>query len=486
MRAARALAVTGVILLLVAAAGFADLHRASAGNLALPAADAAAKFCRYGVNATSRDPFNGYNLDTLRIGWYLNYEATPAPNQPAGYGFIPVIRLTQVGLNGYTYSPSGSSLMSAIAASPGASWLIGNEPDRRGTIQDNVEPHVYAAAYHELYHLIKQADPTAKIFAGTIVQPTPLRLRYLDMVLNSYHQAFGQAMPVDGWSIHNFILNEVSCSHDPANCWGADVPPGINEPYGEIVAIDDNDNVDRFKERIVRFRQWMKDRGYADRPLYLTEYGILMPPDFGFDAARVSAFMNNTFDYMTSAADPATGYAADGYRLVQRWSWYSTADTGYNGWLFDPTTKQLTVVGQNFAAHSAAVTPANDLFPWRLDANPGSPIYLGTPLSLQLRATIANSGNLATPAGPVVVRFYRGDPAQGGTQIGGDQTVNLAGCGANATVSVTWNGVQAGTHHIFVVADAANGVGESDEGNNKQEFAVFVGTEQTFVPRIGR
>ncbi len=485
MRTARVLALVGVLLLLVAAVGFAGLQRASADPV-LAAADASAKLCRYGVNATSRDPFTGYDMEALRIGWYLNYEATPASTEPAGYTFVPVIRLTQVGLNGYTYSPSGSSLTSAIAASPGASWMIGNEPDRRGTIQDNVEPHVYAAAYHELYHLIKDADPTAKIFAGTIVQPTPLRLRYLDMVLNSYQQTFGQAMPVDGWSIHNFILNEVSCNHDPANCWGADVPPGINEPYGEIVAIDDNDDIDRFKERIVRFRQWMKDSGYADRPLYLTEYGILMPPDFGFDAARVSTFMNSTFDYMASAADPSIGYAADGFRLVQVWSWYSTADTSYNGWLFDPNSQQLTAVGQNFAAHSAAVLPDNDLFPWRLSSDPGSPIYQGAPLTIQLQASIANSGNLAAPAGPVVVRFYRGDPAQGGTQIGGDQTVNLAGCGDHATVSVTWNGVQAGTHRIFVVADAANGVSESDEGNNKQEFTVLVGTQQTFIPRIGR
>lgn len=47
-----------------------------------------------------------------------------------------------------------------------------------------MEPHIYAAAYHALYYLIKQADPTARVIAGTIVQPTPLRLRYLDMVLD--------------------------------------------------------------------------------------------------------------------------------------------------------------------------------------------------------------------------------------------------------------------------------------------------------------
>ena len=37
-----------------------------------------------------------------------------------------------------------------------------------------------------------------------------------------------EPMPVDGWSIHNFILPEVNCDFFPENCWGADVPPGID------------------------------------------------------------------------------------------------------------------------------------------------------------------------------------------------------------------------------------------------------------------
>lgn len=51
-------------------------------------------------------------------------------------------------------------------------------------------------------------------------------------------------MPVDGWSIHNFILNEVSCDYDPGNCWGAGIPPGINADVGEVLDVQDNDNMD--------------------------------------------------------------------------------------------------------------------------------------------------------------------------------------------------------------------------------------------------
>ena len=62
--------------------------------------------------------------------------------------------------NGFAYTPSGAALTNAIANNPGARWLIGNEPDRRTSIQDNVEPHIYAGAYHELYYLIKAHSVT--------------------------------------------------------------------------------------------------------------------------------------------------------------------------------------------------------------------------------------------------------------------------------------------------------------------------------------
>ena len=504
MRNARAAAV--VYLTLIVVVGGLLAHQRASAAASIRTAAAGAPICRYGVNVTGgSDVFTEHDLTQLRTGWYLNYEAQPTPNQPAGVRFVPVIRLSQVGVNGFTYTPNGPALLAAIAASPGAAWLIGNEPDRPGPSQDDVEPHVYAAAYHELYGLIKAADPTARIFAGTIVQPTPVRLMYLDMVLTSYHQTFGQAMPVDGWSIHNFILNETSCSYDPTNCWGAEVPPGINEPFGEQIFFADPDdegplgpnvsltaNLERFKERIVRFRQWMKDRGYADKPLYLTEYGILMPPDISdengvpFDAARVSTFMTQTFDYMSTAIHPALGYAADGYRLVQEWSWYSTNDDVFNGWLFDSASKQLTIVGQNFANYTGDIAITNDLHPWRLATNPASPFSLGGPVAVQLRATIANSGNAAVPGGPAVVRFYRGDPAQGGTQIGGDQVVNLAGCGALAVAGVTWNSAPVGLHRIFVVVDPAGSLAESDETNNTREFPLLIATQQSFIPRVAR
>ena len=44
-------------------------------------------------------------------------------------------------------------------------------------------------AYHELYTLIKGADPTARLAIGGVIQATPLRLEYLTKVWNEYRAA---------------------------------------------------------------------------------------------------------------------------------------------------------------------------------------------------------------------------------------------------------------------------------------------------------
>jgi hypothetical protein len=370
---------------------------------------------------------------------------------------------------------------------PGAFWLIGNEPDRRRW-QDDLEPQVYARAYHELYYLIKGLDSTAQIAAGGIVQPTPLRLQYLDMVLENYRQLYGEPMPVDVWNIHNFILRERSCDYYPEDCWGAEVPPGIDAPQGMLYDVQDNDNLDIFKQHIESFRQWMANRGYQDRPLIITEFGVQMPsgwfePDF--TPARVNTFMNATFDYLLTMTNTA-GYPADGYRLVQRWSWYSLTDTNYNGWLFDPVSKARTVFGDNFATYTAQLNPSVNLAPVRIWTEPVAPFSSGEPVTLTLRTQIVNNGNVST-SGSTPVRFYDGDPAQGGTLIGTEQSVAmLDGCASLATAQVTWTNVTPGTHLVCVVADPSNSVAESNEADNVYCSNILVATSRLWMPLILR
>jgi hypothetical protein len=444
-------------------------------------------FCQFGVNAAAN--IDNFDTAVLGMGWYIDYQARANPSHPNGADYMPMIRLQQVIIGGertddYTYSPSGTALQNAITGNPGAAWIIGNEPDRID-VQDDMEPHVYAAAYHELYHLIKTADPDARILAGSIVQPTPLRLLYLDMVLQAYIDQFGQTMPVDAWSIHNFILNEVSCDYNPGNCWGAEIPPGIDANFGEIIDIDDLDNMDLFAERIVRFRQWMKDRGYGQLPLYLTEYGILFPGST-YPPSRVNAFMNNTFDYMDAAQDPLLGYPGGNYRLVQKWSWFSTYSE-FNGDLFSPTPPHnITAIGQNFANYTAVLSEQVDLYPWKLTSQSNPIISGGNPVTLTLDAAVANSGNLTAPTGPALVRFYDGDPQNGGVQIGADQYVSIAGCGRMALATITWTGVEPGVHTVYVWVDPNDEIEETNTANNLQFFTVLVADPAAYLPLIRR
>jgi len=64
------------------------------------------------------------------------------------------------------------------------------------------------------------------------------------------------------------------------------------------------------------------------------------------------AFLRGTFEFFLTATDPALGDPADGYRLVQRWCWYSLDDTTYpTGRLFDPQTGAMTAVGEGWAEY---------------------------------------------------------------------------------------------------------------------------------------
>jgi hypothetical protein len=240
--------------------------------------------------------------------------------------------------------PDAEIIKAAAQANPGALWLIGNEPDVKW--QDNLEPQKYAQLYHSVHAIIKNADPSAQVAIGGVTQPTPLRMQYLDIVLASYKEQFGQEMPIDAWNVHAFVLREELGS------WGVDIPPGLPDEHGMLYEIDDGDNLDIFRQQIVDFRRWMKDRGYQNYPLIVSEYGILMPEDYGFAPERVEAFLRASFDFFLTAQDSALGYPEDNYRLVQRWCWYSLAasdDIYPTGNLFDPETKQITPLGHGWA-----------------------------------------------------------------------------------------------------------------------------------------
>ncbi|MFB0545958.1 MAG: hypothetical protein ACETWB_03530, partial [Anaerolineae bacterium] len=209
-----------------------------------------------------------FDVGQLHAGWYVNWGTLSDLTHFAGLEFMQIIRV-----HGTTYWPGKAALEPVVEKNPGLTWIIGNEPDC--IWQDDTYPWHYAQVYHELYTFLKEKDPTCKVAIGGVVQFTPLRRQYLDMVLSSYESRYGQKMPVDVWNVHNFILQE------KAGDWGCEIPPGISATQGMLYTIQQHDNIVTkpyiFKEQIRKFREWMRDNGERDKPLIVTEYGILMP-----------------------------------------------------------------------------------------------------------------------------------------------------------------------------------------------------------------
>jgi hypothetical protein len=454
--------------------------------------------CRLGINGALRS----YPIEPLRLGWYVDYVGTSA--DVPGISYFPVIRLEETS-TGYNYSYRAGrvpatevQLRALVASKPGHYWIIGNEPDRI-QFQDDITPAVYARAYHELYTIIKDQDPTAKIVAGTIVQPTPVRLMYLDLVLESYYNAYKEAMPVDAWAFHNFILNEASCEYyrdkvPPQDlgqiCWGADIPPGVDETDGLRIDVQLNDDVRLFKEQVRRFRQWMADRGYRDTPAFLSEFGILMPqnrfnPDF--TSERVNAFMNETFTYLMTERDPNIGYSGDDNRLVQRFAWYSIDDNfDHNGFIFDPNLpveSSRTSMGDNYVNFANNMAESVDFYVDEVRLLGAPPLTSAGATTVTLEAKIGNSGNLASTT-QATVRFFNGNPNSGGTLIGEAQTVHLPGCGEQATVQIEWGAVSPGDYTVYVQVES--NVAELSALNNNGTLAVSFTDANLYLPSLDR
>jgi len=278
----------------------------------------------------------------LNPGWYLDWQVNPGALARQGLDYMPMIRL-----KGGSASPDLDTIATVAAQRPGAVWLIGNEPDV--TWQDNVTPGDYARLYHDAYVFLKKIDPGCQVAIGGVSQPTPLRLRYLEAMLDAYRRLYGTPMPVDVWNVHAFILRE------EADSWGVGIPPGFSDRQGQLYEVKDHADMAIWVNQILAFRRWMQAHGEQGKPLIISEYGILMPADYGFPVDTVQRFMVDTFDTMLNARDPAIGYAPDGGRLVQRWCWFSLSYPEYpTGDLVRPDMRQLTPLGEVFARYVAA------------------------------------------------------------------------------------------------------------------------------------
>lgn len=196
------------------------------------------------------------------------------------------------------------------------------------------------------------------------MQPSPLRIAYLGKILDHYETLYQEKMPSDFWQIHLYRLNEAPCNDG----WGAGIPPESLSAFGWQVDFTAADvlNVEAIMNSVRDFRQWMRDEGYREQPLIISEFGVLPPLSTEFSNQVAADFLTEIFNRLLTETDADIGYPADENRLVQAWAWYSTDDSGgnsldYGGDLFN-SNGQLTVIGQAFKEIAEAnYTPYVDL-----------------------------------------------------------------------------------------------------------------------------
>ncbi len=348
---------------------------------------------RFGLNVAreSGKEITDYDVAQLHAGWYLDYTWHLAPAHPNGMTYMPMIRRWRED------AAWQAQLAAAIEANPGSHWILGNEPDHRA--QDNRTPDDYATFYHTAYTFLKEKDPTSQVAIAAVTQPTPLRLRYLEMVLRSYKERYGRPMPIDIWTVHAYVLPE-------NESWGVGIPPGLDgfAQEGRIYTIADHGNLEIFAAQLRAFRHWMAQQGYQDKPLLVTEFGILFPPNYGYPDDKVITFMRATMAWLQHATDKQAGYPADANRLVQGWAWFSmnyyaydpATGIGHNGHLFDHQSGVITPVGRAFASYVATrIIPTLQLTILAATITPTT-IEANTNPLLTIHLTIANLGHTGT------------------------------------------------------------------------------------------
>jgi large repetitive protein len=94
--------------------------------------------------------------------------------------------------------------------------------------------------------------------------------------------------------------------------------------------------------------------------------------------------------------------------------------------------------------------------------------------TITITANVSNTG--LDNASNVVVRFFLGDPAAGGTQIGTDQVIQLIALGSSAQASISQSFFGTGGKTIFVTVDPDNLIAETSEADNKSSARVWVST----------
>jgi len=124
---------------------------------------------RIGVVAFST---SGLDIASLHAGFLkLEDRGLAARERELGFDSVTVLLVGRgwcVPTDPVDWQSCRTDIAQLVAANPGHSWFIGNEPEnpcRPG----GMHPSEYARTYHIVYHFIKEQDPAAKVgIAGAL------------------------------------------------------------------------------------------------------------------------------------------------------------------------------------------------------------------------------------------------------------------------------------------------------------------------------
>ncbi len=496
--------------------------------------------CRYGVNNLTGRPSNRW-IPTLGAGWWIDFSWRPrGPAVPSASEHYPQIRLRQNRVGDiwqptYVVTPalnfSEDGLGTAVLNNPGHIWIVGNEVDVDNITQDSMMPDMYARAYYDVYHYIKGVDSNAQIANAALSMMTPGRMQYLDIIWDTYQNLYGEPMPVDVWNMHLYILPEIEPNgsySDGKIALGTDPTLAIKAPHAgqppatecakeDVYCRAEHDDLDIFIEQINNMRQWMKDHGQQNKPLILSEYSILYPyitfPDgscdllqdeFGqcFTPDRVTQYMQDTTNYLATAADPTLGYPQDNNHLVQQWNWFSMVTfpgaTGSSSNLLvqnfsdfdngDPAA--FTQMGNAYQNIIAAQPTTVNLVAGNAPSVVGHLVAPATTADATISVGFSNAGTTSI-IDPFEVTFYA-DAAMNdeiGTAVVDPATQGaINGCSwgrISDAASVLWTDLEVGTHDFWVKIDSNNDIDdETNEGDNIATGQVTIFPRGTHLPMI--
>jgi hypothetical protein len=484
----------------------ATIPRTASSPLVMANTTSNEPMCRFGFSMAQGaiTAYNQAQVASLRAGWYSSFSVQATPPLPNGMEFVQTVRVHQkktgpeynapyVVPYSYTVQPNLATIAAIAFATPGQLWLIGNEIDRVDFYcywapacgQDEIVPGTYAQAYHEIYQVIKAADPTAQVAIGGVTLVSPLRLKYLDLIWSAYRNRYGTTMPIDVWNVHPYIIPEVK------DGFGADVPAGLTETQGIVYALRDNDNVSIFQQQITTFRQWMAAKGQQNKPLVISEFGVNMPTwvfdgQEYFTLARVRNYMYGAFNFLLTAKDPALGYPADDYRLVQRWNWYSLDENpeNYGGSLFSYTVGTIDQLGLDWVAYvndaTRPLTPALNLKMLPVNYEVALPDESGK-MTATLYLHVSNSGyRNITNTIPIQLTDANGSP------ISQTSVIGLQGCGSSKTAVLQIPNLSPGIYLWKVEVDPAQTLLDENLTDNKLAFTLLAPTYRNYLPLVTR